>query len=223
MSRKECLVGITFPSFFSVTWFTPTTPWSFSSSWISTSDMSVRSWHLITPWEEFRVLWIETLAGLSINLFRVGFGPGPFCHTPPGKIKSPQPFNAFDGSRPLPGNPSEQQRATVCSAGGRHLTTPQPETLANCCRSCRSVRFQSLSPNLGHCPVIFFHLWVPCYVSERFIMFVPTGHRVQQGDAHKRHSSKCASGLKMQYTQVIKTKVYFYPLIDPKPLLSNRN
>ena len=34
--------------------------------------------------------------------------------------------------------------------------------------------------------------------------FVPARHRVQQGDAHKRHSSKCAPGLKTQYTQVIK-------------------
>ena len=36
--------------------------------------------------------------------------------------------------------------------------------------------------------------------------FVPTHHRVQQGDAHKRLSSKCAPGLKTQYSQVIKTK-----------------
>ena len=31
--------------------------------------MSARSRHLITPREEFRVLWIETLTGLSVNLF----------------------------------------------------------------------------------------------------------------------------------------------------------
>ena len=67
--KKRVLVGITFPSFFSVTQFTPTTPWSFSSSQISTSVMSARSRHLITPQEEFRVLWIETLTGLLINLF----------------------------------------------------------------------------------------------------------------------------------------------------------
>ena len=55
------------------------------------------------------------------------------------------------------------------------------------------------------------------------LRFVPTRHRVQQGDAHKRLSSKCAPGLKTQYTQVIQNKVYFYPLIDPEPLPSNRN
>ena len=38
------------------------------------------------------------------------------------------------------------------------------------------------------------------------LCFVPTRHRVQQGDAHMQHSSKCAPGLKTQYTQVIKTK-----------------
>ena len=62
---------------------------------------------------------------------------------------------------------------TVCSAGGHHLTIPLPETLANCCRSCKSIHFQSQSPNPGCCSVIFFYLWVPCYVSERFIMFCP--------------------------------------------------
>ena len=36
------------------------------------------------------------------------------------------------------------------------------------------------------------------------LCFVPTRHRVQQGDAHKRQSSKCAPGLKTQYIQVIK-------------------
>ena len=56
------------------------------------------------------------------------------------------------------------------------------------------------------------------------LRFVPTHHQIQQGDAHKRHSSKCAPGLKTQYTQVIKKEeVYFYPLIDPEPLPSNRN
>ena len=113
----------------------------------------------------------------------------------------PQPFNAFEGS----GHCLEQQMVTVCSAGGRHLTTPRPETLANCCRSCWSVRFQS--PNLGRCPVIF------CFICGCRVMFlkdslrfVPTRHRVQQWDSNKRHSSKCAPGLKTQYTQVIKTK-----------------
>ena len=61
---------------------------------------------------------------------------------------------------------------TVCSAGGRHLTIPLPKTLANCCRSCNSVRFSTLSPNPGRCSVIVFYLWVPCYVSERFINLV---------------------------------------------------
>ena len=50
--------------------------------------------------------------------------------------------------------------------------------------------------------------------------FVPTHHRVQQGDAHKQHSSKWAPGIKTQYD---KNKVYYYPLIDPEPLPSNRN
>ena len=80
----------------------------------------------------------------------------------------PQPFNAFEGS----GHCLEQQMVTVCSAGGRHLTIQLPETLANCYRSCKSVRFQSPSPNPGRCSVIFY-LWVPCYVSERFITFCP--------------------------------------------------
>ena len=31
--------------------------------------MSTRSWHLITSWEEFRVLWSETLTGLSTKWF----------------------------------------------------------------------------------------------------------------------------------------------------------
>ena len=69
--------------------------------------------------------------------------------------------------------PFEQQVVTVCAAGGRHLTIQLPETLANCCRSCKSVRFQSPNPNPGRCSVIFFYLWVPCYVSERFITFCP--------------------------------------------------
>ena len=81
----------------------------------------------------------------------------------------PQPFNAFEGS----GHCLEQQMVTVCSAGGRHLTIPLPETLANFCRSCKSVRFQISSPNPGSCSVIFFYLWVPCYTSERFITFCP--------------------------------------------------
>ena len=56
------------------------------------------------------------------------------------------------------------------------------------------------------------------------LRFVPTRHRVQQGDAHKRLSSKCAPGLKMQYTQVIKTKQsLLLSLIDPEPQPSNRN
>ena len=68
----------------------------------------------------------------------------------------PQLFNAFSG----------QQRATVYSVGGRHSMNPRPETMANCYRSCRSVRYLSPCPNLGRCPVIFcFCLWVPCYVS----------------------------------------------------------
>ena len=54
------------------------------------------------------------------------------------------------------GNPSEQQRVTVCSAGVRHLTTPRPENLVKCCRSCKSVRFQGPSPNPCRCPVKFF-------------------------------------------------------------------
>ena len=179
--KKRVLVGITFPSFFSVTRFTPATPWSFSSSWISASDMSARSRNLIAPWEEFRVLWIETLTGLSINLFGVGFGPGPFCHTPPGMLlmvlatatlhqerSIPQPFNAFEGS-----SHCLQQRATVYSAGGHHSTTPRLGTLANWCKSCKSVHFQTPNPNLGCCSVIFFYLWVPCYVCERFITFCP--------------------------------------------------
>ena len=66
--KKRVLVEITSPSF-SVTQFTPTTPWSLSSSRIPTSDMSARSRHLITPREEFRVLWIETLTGLLLNRF----------------------------------------------------------------------------------------------------------------------------------------------------------
>ena len=32
---------------------------------------------------------------------------------------------------------------TVCSAGGRHLTIPLPETLANCCRSCKRGSFNN--------------------------------------------------------------------------------
>ena len=54
-----------------------------------------------------------------------------------------------------------------------------------------------------------------CNVSLRF---VPTRHRVQQGDAHKRHSSKCVPGLKTQYTQVIKTKQSLFP--NPRLTLS---
>ena len=55
--------------------------------------------------------------------------------------------------RPPPGTPSGQQRATVYSVGGRHSTTPRPGTMANCYRSCRSVRYPSPCPNLGRCPV----------------------------------------------------------------------
>ena len=84
----------------------------------------------------------------------------------------PQPFNALGGSGHRLKTLSEQQKVTVCSVGGRHLTTPRPETLANC-YSCRSVHFHSPSQSPGHCPVIFFYLWVPCYVSERFITFCP--------------------------------------------------
>ena len=54
--RNRVLVGITFPSFFTVTWWTSTTLWLFSSSQISTSDKSDSSQHLITPREEFSLM-----------------------------------------------------------------------------------------------------------------------------------------------------------------------
>ena len=55
--RKRVLVGITFPSFFSVTHsVNPNHTLIFQFILISTSDMSARSRHLITPREEFRVL-----------------------------------------------------------------------------------------------------------------------------------------------------------------------
>ena len=92
----------------------------------------------------------------------MGLGPFATLHQ---ERSIPQPFNAFEGSG------HRLETILNSSAGGRHLTTPRPETLANCCRSCKSVRFQSPSPNPGRCPVIFFYLWVPCYVSERFITF----------------------------------------------------
>ena len=120
------------------------------------------------------VLWIETLTGLSINLF-VQSRFWAWALLPHSTRKDPS-LNLLMLLR-VPatrlGNPSEQQRATVCSAGGHHLMAPRPETLANCCRNCRSVHFQSPIPNLGRRLIIFFYLWVPCYVFERFIMFRP--------------------------------------------------
>ena len=101
----------------------------------------------------------------------MGLGPFATLHQ---ERSIPQPFSAFGGSGHRLETLSQQQRATVCSAGVRHLTTPRPETLVKCCRSCKSVRFQGPSPNPGRCPVIFFlYLWVPCYVCERFITFCP--------------------------------------------------
>ena len=77
----------------------------------------------------------------------------------------PQLFNAFEGSGHRL-EPLLDHKGRVYSVGGRHTTTQRAETLANCYRSCRSVRYLSPCPNLGRCPVIFcFCLWVPCYVS----------------------------------------------------------
>ena len=57
-------------------------------------------------------------------------------------------------------------------SGRSSKMTPRLETLANC-YSCRRVHFHSPSLSPGHCSVIFFYLWVPCYVCERFITFCP--------------------------------------------------
>ena len=53
------------------------------------------------------------------------------------------------------------------------------------------------------------------------LRFVPTRHRVQQGDAHKRHSSRAQNAIYSGDKN--KTKFTSIPLIDPEPLPSNRN
>ena len=162
MSRKRVLVGITFPSFFSVTWFTPTPPWSFSSSRISTSDMSARSWHLITPREEFRVFWIKTLIGLSINLFG-GFGPGPYCHTL-SRRSHLSVFWFFSGFQQWLENPSELQKGITFAEGDLHSPTRLSKIWASL------FHFSSAShcwnPYLNRHRVLFFWIGVllPLYV-----------------------------------------------------------
>ena len=62
-----------------------------------------------------------------------------------------------------------------------------------------------------------------CLLMIRYALFPPATES-NKGMHTSGNSSKRAPGLKTQYTQVIKeVKVYFYPLIDPKPLPSNRN
>ena len=66
--RNRMLVGITSPSFFTVTRWTSTIPCVLSSSLISTSDKSESSRHLITPREELKVLCPKTWTGQSTNV-----------------------------------------------------------------------------------------------------------------------------------------------------------
>ena len=49
------------------------------------------------------------------------------------------------------------------------------------------------------------------------LRFVPTHHQVQHGDAHKRKLQQVHT----RAQNIKKLKVYFYPLIAPKPLPSN--
>ena len=66
--RNRVLVGLTFPSFFTVTRWSSTTPCVLSSSLISTSDKSESSRQLITPREEFKLLCTETCTGRLTNV-----------------------------------------------------------------------------------------------------------------------------------------------------------
>ena len=57
------------------------------------------------------------------------------------------------------------------------------------------------------------------------LRFVPTRHRVQQVDAHKRKLQQARTRAQnVIYSGNKGSKSYFYPLIDPKPLPDcNRN
>ena len=56
------------------------------------------------------------------------------------------------------------------------------------------------------------------------LRFVPTCHQVQQGDAHERKLQQARTRAQnVIYSGDKETKVYLYPLIDSKPLPSNRN
>ena len=164
--RNRVLVGAFSVSFFTITLWTSTTPCSCSSVLISISIMPDSSRQQMTPRDEFNALWMETCIGLSTN--QVVLRRPITCDFLAYSAKKDPSLNLLMLLR-VPATtwkPFWTAKGNSYSVGGRHLTTPQPETMANCYRSFRSVRYPSLCPNLGHCPVIFcFCLWVPCYVS----------------------------------------------------------
>ena len=222
--KKRVLVGITFPSFFIVTRFTPTTPWSFSSSRISTSDMSERSRHLITPREEFRVLWIETLTVLSINLFVWSrFWAWALL---PHSIKK-EPFLSllmFFRVPAMAWKPFWIAKGDNFCRGRSSLTGSTIKNLGQFVSLFISISFsESVSESssralfLDWCFVAIVSCVMFCYVLSPPIT-----------ESNKRGCTKAAfQQVRTRAQNAIysgdKNKVYFYPLTDPQPLPSNWN
>ena len=94
-----------------------------------------------------------------------------------------------------PGIPSESQKGIASAREGLHSLIKLSGIWASLS--------ESVAVSSSHPRFFRFVLWVPCYVSFGSSRIVPPNHRSQQGDAHKRYSSKCTPGLKTQYTQVV--------------------